>query len=59
MQVQPYLFLDVRCEEAIEFYRKALGAEVLTHDAFQGQPAARDEPSWLGREGDAREHAHR
>ena len=22
MQVQPYLFFDGRCEEAIEFYRK-------------------------------------
>jgi PhnB protein len=28
MKVQPYLFLNGRCEEAIEFYRKALGAEV-------------------------------
>ena len=28
MQVQSYLFLDGRAEEAIEFYRKALGAEV-------------------------------
>jgi PhnB protein len=28
MQVQPYLNFDGRCEEAIEFYRKALGAEV-------------------------------
>lgn len=28
MQVQPYLFFDGRCEEAIEFYRRALGAEV-------------------------------
>ena len=28
MQVQPYLMFDGRCEEAIEFYRKALGAEV-------------------------------
>src|SRR5262249_21193187 len=27
MQVQPYLFFDGRAEEAIEFYRKALGAE--------------------------------
>jgi len=26
--VQPYLFFDGRCEEAIEFYRKSLGAEV-------------------------------
>ena len=28
MRVEPYLFFDGRCEEAIEFYRKALGAEV-------------------------------
>jgi PhnB protein len=28
MQVQPYLFFDGRCEEAINFYRKALGAQV-------------------------------
>ena len=28
MQVQPYLFLDGRCEEAIEFYKRALGATV-------------------------------
>src|SRR5262245_13214392 len=29
MQVQPYLFFEGRCEEALEFYRKAAGAEVL------------------------------
>jgi PhnB protein len=28
MQVQPYLFFEGRCEEAVELYRKALGAEV-------------------------------
>src|SRR5215470_16197819 len=27
MQVQSYLFFDGRCEEAIEFYEKTLGAE--------------------------------
>jgi len=26
MQIQPYLFFDGRCEEAIEFYKRALGA---------------------------------
>ena len=26
--VQPYLFFDGKCEEAIEFYKKALGANV-------------------------------
>ena len=28
MQVQPYLNFDGRCEEAVDYYRKALGAEV-------------------------------
>ncbi len=28
MKVQPYLFFEGRCEEAIDFYRGALGAEV-------------------------------
>lgn len=28
MQIQPYLTFEGRCEEAIEFYKKALGAEV-------------------------------
>ena len=29
MQVQPYLFFDGRCEEAVSFYRDALGAQVI------------------------------
>jgi PhnB protein len=28
MRVQPYLFFDGRCEEALAFYKKAVGAEV-------------------------------
>lgn len=28
MLVQPYLFFEGRCEEALEFYKKAIGAEV-------------------------------
>jgi PhnB protein len=28
MHLQPYLFFDGRCEEAMQFYEKALGAEV-------------------------------
>ncbi len=38
MQVQPYLFFDGRCEEALEFYRKALGAEVATLMRFTDNP---------------------
>lgn len=29
MKIEPYLFFDGRCEEAIEFYKAALGAELL------------------------------
>lgn len=29
MQVEPYLFFEGRCDEAVQFYRKALGAEVI------------------------------
>ena len=30
MQVEPYLFFEGRCEEALAFYRRALGAEVTS-----------------------------
>ena len=36
--VQPYLFFDGRCEEAVEFYRKTLGAEVETLTRFKDSP---------------------
>jgi len=38
MQIQSYLFFDGRCEEAIEYYRKALGAEVTMLLRFQDSP---------------------
>ena len=38
MQVQPYLFFDGRCEEAVEFYRSALGAEVTMLMRFKDSP---------------------
>jgi PhnB protein len=38
MQVQPYLFFDGRCEEAIAFYRGALGAEVTMLMRFKDSP---------------------
>ena len=28
MQVQPYLFFDGRCEEAVDFYKQAIGARI-------------------------------
>jgi PhnB protein len=38
MTIQPYLFLDGNCEEAIEFYRRALGAEVQMLMRFKECP---------------------
>ncbi len=40
MRVQPYLFLDGRCEEALEFYKKTLGAEVKALMRFKENPEA-------------------
>jgi len=36
--VQPYLFFNGKCEEAVEFYRKALGAEVEMMMRFKESP---------------------
>ena len=38
MQVQPYLFFDGHCEEAVNFYRSALGAEVTMLMRFKDSP---------------------
>jgi len=38
MQVEPYLFFEGRCEEALEFYRNALGAEVTALMRFKDSP---------------------
>ncbi|HVV73763.1 MAG TPA: VOC family protein [Verrucomicrobiae bacterium] len=36
--VQPYLFFEGRCEEALEFYRKAVGAEVQMLMRYKDSP---------------------
>ena len=36
--IQPYLFFDGRCEEALEFYKKAIGAEVEMLMRFKESP---------------------
>jgi PhnB protein len=36
--VQPYLFFSGRCEEAVEFYRNALGAEVEMMMRYKDSP---------------------
>ncbi len=36
--VQPYLSFEGHCEEAVEFYRKAIGAEVTTLLRYKDSP---------------------
>jgi PhnB protein len=36
--VEPYLFFEGRCEEAVEFYTKAVGAEVVMMMRFKDSP---------------------
>lgn len=38
MQVQPYLFFGGRCEEALDFYKRALGAQVQMMIRFRESP---------------------
>jgi PhnB protein len=38
MQIQPYLFFEGRCDEAIAFYQAALGAEVTMLMRFAEAP---------------------
>lgn len=38
MQVMPYLFFNGRAEEAAEFYKKAVGAEVIALVRFEDSP---------------------
>jgi hypothetical protein len=50
MKVEPYLFFNGRCEEALEFYRRALGAEVTTlmrmKDSPEPHPPGMCPPGW-------------
>ena len=38
MAIEPYLFFNGRCEEAIEFYKKTLGAEALMIMRYKESP---------------------
>ena len=53
MKVEAYLFFNGRCEEAIEFYKKALGAEVTMFmrykDSPEPQPTGTVPPGWEGK----------
>lgn len=48
MEIQPYLFLDGRCEEAIAFYREALGAEVAMMMRASECPVPSNDPAMTG-----------
>ena len=52
--IEPYLFFEGRCEEAVEFYKKALGAEVLMMMRFKDAP---DPNACAGVPGDKIMHA--
>jgi PhnB protein len=45
MNAKPYILFDGRCEEALEFYKRALGAEVTALMRFKESP----EPSMVGK----------
>ena len=38
MKIEPYLYFDGRCDEALEFYKKTLGAEVTMLMRFKEAP---------------------
>src|SRR5437870_1395962 len=48
--VQPYLFFEGHCQEALEFYRRALGAEVLmlmrNKESPEPPPSGMVPPGW-------------
>ena len=48
MQVQPYLFFEGRCQEAIDFYSRALGATVVMQMAFKDSPEPTGQPPEAG-----------
>lgn len=40
MRVEPYLFFSGNCERALEFYRRALGAELEMRMRYKEAPEA-------------------
>jgi PhnB protein len=48
MIVQPYLFFDGRCDEALEFYRSTLGAEVTALVRYKESPDPNSGPPGAG-----------
>ena len=48
MQIQPYLFFDGRCEEALDFYQAALGAEITMLMRYKDAPPQPESSSQQG-----------
>jgi len=44
MRIEPYLFFDGRCEQALEFYRKTLGAKVEALIRYKENPEPKYNP---------------
>lgn len=44
LSVQPYLVFGGRCEDALNFYKEAFGAEVVTMMRFKESPEKHDMP---------------
>jgi PhnB protein len=48
MKVEPYLFFEGRCDEAVEFYRRALDAEVSMLMRYKDSPEPAQIPAGAG-----------
>lgn len=48
LQVQPYVFFEGRCEEAIELYKRTLGAEVVMLMRYKESPDQASAPKGAG-----------
>jgi PhnB protein len=57
MAIQPYLFFEGRTEEALEFYKKALGAEVQAILRYKDGPAEAKAPDGSSPPGDKVMHS--
>lgn len=47
MTIEPYLFFDGRCEEALQFYRDALGAEIVAVMRYSEHPEPAECPAQM------------
>lgn len=55
--LQPYLFFEGRCEEAVEFYRRALGAQVMMMMRYKESPDSHSPDGLAPGSGDKIMHA--